>query len=88
MRGVYIHPHICLYGGHMTDLLTEADRNNQSHLQSPVEKVPGCLSPKVKRPDHKADRSPPSNAEVKNEWNYTSIPICLHGVMLGYKQGP
>ena len=27
------------------------------------------------------DRSPPSNAEVKNEWRFTSIPlICLHCV--------
>jgi hypothetical protein len=23
---------------------------------------------------HEADHSPPSSAEVKNEWNYTSIP--------------
>jgi hypothetical protein len=24
---------------------------------------------------HEADRSPPSNAEYKNEWSYTSIPL-------------
>jgi hypothetical protein len=28
----------------------------------------------------KVNHSPPSNAEVKNEWSYTSThPICLHG---------
>jgi hypothetical protein len=27
------------------------------------------------------NHSPPSSAEVKNEWSYTSRPsICLHGV--------
>jgi hypothetical protein len=30
----------------------------------------------------KADRSPPSSAEVKNVWSYTStLPICHHGVV-------
>jgi hypothetical protein len=30
-----------------------------------------------------ADHSPPSNADVKNEWSYTSTPpISLHGVVL------
>jgi hypothetical protein len=28
----------------------------------------------AKRPGREADHSPPSNAEVKNPWNYTSIP--------------
>jgi hypothetical protein len=37
----------------------------------------------VKRPGRDADQSPPSSAEVKNMWSYTSIPpIYLHGVML------
>lgn len=26
------------------------------------------------------DRSPPSSAEVRNEWSYASTPVCLHGV--------
>jgi hypothetical protein len=35
----------------------------------------------VKRPGHDVDHSPPSSAEVTNEWSYTSVPpICLHGV--------
>jgi len=37
--------------------------------------------PKKKRPGRKADRVPPSRANVKNEWSYTSTPpICLHGM--------
>jgi hypothetical protein len=31
---------------------------------------------------HKADLSPPSGAEVKNEWSYTPTPpICLHSMV-------
>jgi hypothetical protein len=34
-------------------------------------------------PGGEADHSPPSGAEVKNEWSYTSThPIRLHGVVL------
>jgi hypothetical protein len=37
----------------------------------------------VKRPGHEADHSPPSSAEVKNAWSYTSAPpIRLHGVVI------
>jgi hypothetical protein len=37
----------------------------------------------VKRPGLEADHSPPSSAEVKNAWNYTSIPpVRLHSVVL------
>jgi len=42
----------------------------------------GAVSPGVKRPRREADHSPPSNAEVKNSWNYTSTPIRLHGMLL------
>jgi hypothetical protein len=42
----------------------------------------------VKRPESGADYSPPSSAEVKNAWSYTSTPpIRLHGVVLSYEQG-
>jgi hypothetical protein len=34
----------------------------------------GDLTPEVKRPVREADKSPPSNVEVKNEWSYTSTP--------------
>jgi hypothetical protein len=41
------------------------------------------LSMGVKWPGREANHSPPSSAEVKNAWNYTSIPpIRLHGVVL------
>jgi hypothetical protein len=37
----------------------------------------------VKRPRREADHSPPSSAEVKNAWSYTSTtPINLHGKVL------
>jgi hypothetical protein len=36
--------------------------------------VIGPLSPGVKRLGHEADHSPPSSAEVKNTWIYTSTP--------------
>jgi hypothetical protein len=42
----------------------------------------GCFSG-GKAAGREADHSPPSNAEVKNAWSYTSTPpIRLHGVML------
>jgi hypothetical protein len=41
----------------------------------------------VKRPGHEANHSPPPNAEVKNAWNYTSTPPCLHGVLLSSPRG-
>jgi hypothetical protein len=34
----------------------------------------GALSPGVKGQGREADHSPPSSAEVKNMWIYTSIP--------------
>jgi hypothetical protein len=37
----------------------------------------------VKRPEHEADHSSPSTAEVKNSWSCTSTPpIRLHGMVL------
>jgi len=57
--------------------------------------MPGDPFPGDKGPDHEADLSPPSYAEVKNEWSYTSTPqyvfktwclikqkIRIHGVVL------
>jgi len=34
----------------------------------------GALTPGLKRPGREANHSPPSNAEVKNKWSYTSTP--------------
>jgi hypothetical protein len=42
----------------------------------------------LKRPEREADHSPPSSAEVKNAWSYTSTTkIRLHGVVLGQSTG-
>jgi hypothetical protein len=41
------------------------------------------LCRRVKLPGREVNSSPPSSAEVKNDWSYTSIPhtcICLPGV--------
>jgi hypothetical protein len=40
----------------------------------PIQWVPGALFLGVKRPGREADYSPPSSAEVKNAWSYTSTP--------------
>jgi len=38
----------------------------------------------IKRPTREGDHSPPSTAEVKNEWSYTSAPpLRLHGADRG-----
>jgi hypothetical protein len=42
----------------------------------------GALSLGVKRPGCEVDRSPPTSAEVKKMWIYTSTPIRLHVVVL------
>jgi hypothetical protein len=42
--------------------------------QPPIQWVPGALSPGVKRPGREADHLPPTSAEVKKTWVYTSSP--------------
>jgi len=42
--------------------------------QPPIQWVPGVPTLGVKRPGREVDHSPPSSAEVKNEWSYTSTP--------------
>jgi hypothetical protein len=37
----------------------------------------GGSSPKVKRQEREADHSPPTSAEVKKMWIYTSTPLCV-----------
>jgi hypothetical protein len=56
---------------------------HQLSTQTPTQWVPGTLSLGVKQPGREADHSPPSSAEVKNAWSYTSTPsIRLHGMAL------
>jgi hypothetical protein len=42
--------------------------------QPPIQWVPGALSSGVKRSGREVDHSPPTSAEVKNIWIYTSTP--------------
>jgi hypothetical protein len=54
--------------------------------QLPIQWVSGVLSLGVNRPEREVDHSPPSSADVKNAWSYTStLPIRLHGVVLTYR---
>jgi hypothetical protein len=51
--------------------------------QPPIQRVPVALSLGVKRPVCEADHLPPSSAEIKNAWSYTStLPVRLHRVVL------
>jgi hypothetical protein len=45
-----------------------------AHLASYITGIGASLSMVIKQPGHEADHSSPSSAEVKNAWNYTSIP--------------
>jgi hypothetical protein len=49
-----------------------ASRPALGPTQPPTQWVQGAVSLGVKRLEREADHSPPSNAEVKNEWSYTS----------------
>jgi hypothetical protein len=42
-------------------------------IQPPIHWVPRALSPGAKRQGREADHSPPTSAEVKKTWSYTSI---------------
>jgi hypothetical protein len=50
-------------------LFTTVSRPALGPTQPPIQWVPGALSLGVKRPEREADHSPPSSAEVKNEWS-------------------
>jgi hypothetical protein len=63
-------------------LFTTASTTALGPTQPPIQWVPGALSLRLKRPGSEADHSPPSSAEVKNAWSYTSTPpIRLHGLV-------
>jgi len=47
-------------------LFTTASRTALGASQTPIQGVPRALSLGVKRPEHEADKSPPSTAEVKD----------------------
>jgi hypothetical protein len=67
-------------------LFTTASRSTLGPIQPPIQSVPGTLSLGAKRPGREADHSPPSSAEVKNAWCFTSTPpIRLQGVVFSWK---
>jgi len=47
---------------------------SEGPTQSPIQWVPVALYLGVKRLGREADKSPPSSAELKNVWSYTSTP--------------
>jgi hypothetical protein len=55
-------------------LFITTSRPSLGPTQPPIQWVPGAVSLGVKRPGHEADLSPPSSAEVKNAWRYSSTP--------------
>jgi hypothetical protein len=56
-------------------------RTSSEAQPAPIQLLPAAAFPGLERPGCKADHSPPTSAEVKNEWNYTSAPsVCLHNV--------
>jgi len=62
--------------------LTTAFRLVLKPMQRPIQWIPRTLSLGVNQMSHEADHSPPSSAKVKNVCSYTSLPTCLHGVVL------
>jgi hypothetical protein len=72
----------------MEIILITASRPALRPTQPPNQWAPGGLSLGVMRPGRETDHSPPSSAEVKNAWSYTSTPpICLHGVVISQSTG-
>jgi hypothetical protein len=53
--------------------------------QPPIQWVPGALSPGARRQGREADQSPPTSAEVKKPWIYTST--FPHDIVLSKAQG-
>jgi hypothetical protein len=55
-------------------LLTTASTQALEPTKPPIQLVTGILSLEAKQPAREAEYSPPSSAEVINEWSCTSIP--------------
>jgi hypothetical protein len=54
-------------------LFSMSSRQTLGPTQPPIQKVPGALSPGVKRQGREADRSPPTSAEIKKMWIYENV---------------
>jgi hypothetical protein len=59
--------------------LSKTSRPALGPTQPPIQQVPRALSSGIKRPGCEANHSLPSS-NIKNEWSYTSNPVCLHGM--------
>jgi hypothetical protein len=69
-------------------LFSTVSRTDLGPTQPPIQWVPQALFLGIKRPGREADHSPPSSADVKNAWSYTSTPpIRLHVVVLSSALG-
>jgi hypothetical protein len=55
-------------------LFSTSSRPALGPTQPPIQWILGALSPGIKRQGHDADHSPPTSAEVKKMWIYTSTP--------------
>jgi hypothetical protein len=53
-------------------IFSTSSRPALGSTQPPIQWLPGALSLGVKRPGRGADHSPPTSAEVKKMWIYTS----------------
>ena len=84
---IYCHRSIRLLAAwpRNSGLIPDRDKRYVSLLQSPhqlsglqprVQWVLGAVSPEVKQLGHKADLSSPSSVRIKNDWSYTSPPLC------------
>jgi hypothetical protein len=72
-----VGPNICALEAKFTSefpCFTTASRPALGPTQPPIQWVLGALFLVVKRPGREADHSPPSSAEVRNAWSYTSTP--------------
>jgi hypothetical protein len=55
-------------------LFSKSSRLALRSTQPPIQWVPGALSTGVKQLGREVDHSPPTSAEVKKMWIYTSTP--------------
>jgi hypothetical protein len=60
--------------GRGLELFTTASGPALGPTQPPIQRVREALYRGVKRPGSETDHSPPSSAEIKNAWSYTSTP--------------
>jgi hypothetical protein len=61
-------------GGVKNFLFSRSSRPPLRSTQPPIQWVPGALSLGIKRRGLEVDHSPPTSAEVKKMWIYTSTP--------------